>query len=112
MSKRRVTPPGTGPAAETRAGSPATGRPGDVERRPRRAVRDDARWLAVPALALAIALALTMLVPFLYMVSTSLMDEIEVFSHPPPLLPASPRWANYVDALTALPFDRASSCHW
>ncbi|MGD8277727.1 MAG: carbohydrate ABC transporter permease [Gemmatimonadota bacterium] len=67
---------------------------------------DDARWLTVPALALAIALALTMLVPFLYMVSTSLMDEIEVFSHPPPLLPASPRFANYVDALTALPFDR------
>jgi multiple sugar transport system permease protein len=71
-----------------------------------RASRDDARWLTVPALALAIALALTMLVPFLYMVSTSLMDEIEVFSHPPPLLPASPRFANYVDALTALPFDR------
>jgi len=71
-----------------------------------RASRDDARWLTVPALVLAIALALTMLVPFLYMVSTSLMDEIEVFSHPPPLLPASPRFANYVDALTALPFDR------
>jgi multiple sugar transport system permease protein len=69
-------------------------------------VRDDSRWLAVPALALALALALTMLVPFLYMVSTSLMDELEVFSHPPPLLPASPRWANYPDALTALPFDR------
>ena len=68
--------------------------------------RDDARWLAVPAFALAVALALTMLVPFLYMLSTSLMDEIEVFSHPPPLLPAHPRWANYTEALTALPFDR------
>lgn len=68
--------------------------------------RDDARWLAVPALALAVALAITMLVPFLYMLSTSLMDEIEVFSHPPPLLPARPRWANYTEALAALPFDR------
>jgi multiple sugar transport system permease protein len=68
--------------------------------------RDDARWLAVPAFALALALALTMLVPFLYMLSTSLMDEIEVFSHPPPLLPAHPRWANYTEALSALPFDR------
>jgi multiple sugar transport system permease protein len=29
-----------------------------------------------------------------------------VFSHPPPLLPAHPRWANYTEALTALPFDR------
>jgi multiple sugar transport system permease protein len=47
-----------------------------------------------------------MLVPFLYMISTSLMDELEVFSYPPPILPASPRWRNYSDALTALPFDR------
>lgn len=68
--------------------------------------RDDTRWLAVPALALALALALTMLVPFLYMLSTSLMDEIEVFAHPPPVLPADPRWSNYREALTALPFDR------
>jgi multiple sugar transport system permease protein len=56
--------------------------------------------------SLAAALALTMLVPFLYMISTSLMDELEVFSYPPPILPASPRWRNYSDALTALPFDR------
>jgi multiple sugar transport system permease protein len=81
------------------AGAPVPGR------RSRRS-GDDAGWLRVPALALAVALALTMLVPFLYMLSTSLMDELEVFSHPPPLLPAAPRWANYVDALTALPFDR------
>jgi multiple sugar transport system permease protein len=58
------------------------------------------------AWSLAAALALTMLVPFLYMVSTSLMDELEVFTYPPPVLPASPRWRNYADALTALPFDR------
>jgi ABC-type glycerol-3-phosphate transport system permease component len=35
--------------------------------------------------SLAAALALTMLVPFLYMISTSLMDELEVFSYPPPM---------------------------
>ncbi len=55
---------------------------------------------------LALGLALTMLVPFLYMVSTALMDELEVFAYPPPILPASPRWANFPEALTALPFDR------
>ena len=55
---------------------------------------------------LAIALGLASLVPFLYMISTSLMDEIEVYSYPPPILPAHPRWMNYIDALTALPFDR------
>lgn len=63
-------------------------------------------WLELMGYALAIGLALTMLVPFLYMVSTSLMDELEVFQFPPPLLPGSPRWANYPDALTALPFHR------
>lgn len=64
------------------------------------------RVLELLAWSLAAALALTMLVPFLYMVSTSLMDELEVFRYPPPVLPAAPRWSNYSDALTALPFDR------
>ena len=58
------------------------------------------------ALAFAVLLALTMLAPFLYMVSTSLMDELEVFKFPPPVLPAHPRFHNYPEALTALPFAR------
>lgn len=58
------------------------------------------------AIVLAVALALTMLAPFLYMVSTSLMDELEVFGFPTPVLPASPRFSNYPEALGALPFDR------
>ena len=89
--------------------SAAADGPGMRDRASRRLSRrghEDAGWLRLPALALALALAFTMLVPFLYMLSTSLMDEIEVFGHPPPLLPGSPRWANYADALTALPFDR------
>ncbi|MEO6443698.1 MAG: carbohydrate ABC transporter permease [Gemmatimonadaceae bacterium] len=56
--------------------------------------------------AAAILLAAVMLVPFLWMVSTALMDEFEVFQFPPPLLPASPQWHNFPDALTALPFGR------
>lgn len=55
---------------------------------------------------LALGLALAAAAPFLYMLSTSLMDELEVFGFPPPFLPSSPRWANYVEALTALPFHR------
>ena len=55
--------------------------------------------------ALALALALFTLAPFLWMLSTSLMDELEVFRYPPPVLPSSPRFANYPEALTALPFD-------
>lgn len=63
-------------------------------------------WTDLLVRALALGIAFTMLVPFLYMVSTSLMDEVEVFGYPPPLLPAVPRWANYPEALTTLPFDR------
>jgi multiple sugar transport system permease protein len=40
------------------------------------------------------------------MLSTSLMDELEVLSYPPPLIPARPRFENYPAALTALPFGR------
>ncbi len=61
-------------------------------------------WRHAAGYALAAALALVMLAPFLWMLSTSLMDEFEVFRYPPPLLPAAARWANYPEALTALPF--------
>lgn len=54
----------------------------------------------------AILLAAIMLVPFLWMLSTALMDEFEVYQYPPPLLPADPRWENFPAALTALPFGR------
>jgi multiple sugar transport system permease protein len=57
-------------------------------------------------LLLVAALAVATLAPFAVMVSTSLMDEFEVFRLPPPLLPRSPRWANYAEALAALPFGR------
>jgi len=56
--------------------------------------------------ALVILLALTMVAPFLYMVSRSLMAEAEVFQWPPRLLPASPHPENYTAAFTALPFGR------
>ncbi|UCC47432.1 MAG: carbohydrate ABC transporter permease [Gemmatimonadota bacterium] len=55
---------------------------------------------------LAIALGISMLVPFLWMISTSLMDEFEVFRFPPRLLPSDPVWSNYPNALTAAPFGR------
>ena len=55
---------------------------------------------------LAILLGVTMLMPFLWMVSTSLMNEFEVYQFPPRLLPARPVWSNYPDALTAAPFGR------
>jgi len=56
--------------------------------------------------ALTLVLALTMLAPFLWMISTSLMGELEVYEFPPRLLPRDPQWGNYVGALTARPFGR------
>ena len=54
--------------------------------------------------AVLIILGITMLIPFIWMVSTSLMTEIEVYQFPPRLLPKTPRWENYSNALTLLPF--------
>lgn len=51
-------------------------------------------------------LVFVMLLPFLWMLGTSLMDELSVFRIPPPIVPAPPRWRNYPEALTALPFAR------
>lgn len=51
-------------------------------------------------------LALVMLLPFLWMFGTSLMDEFAVFRFPPPLVPQPPRPQNYAEAWTALPFGR------
>jgi multiple sugar transport system permease protein len=60
-------------------------------------------WLYWSGLAL---LAFIMLLPFLWMLGTSLMDELAVFRFPPPFIPNPLRARNYPEALTALPFAR------
>lgn len=52
------------------------------------------------------ALAATFLFPFVWMVSTSLKPETEVFSWPPRLLPWPPVWSNYAEAWHIAPFGR------
>jgi multiple sugar transport system permease protein len=53
---------------------------------------------------LLVAGGVLMMVPFLWMISTSLKTRAEVFALPPTLLPANPRWENYTDMWNALPF--------
>jgi ABC-type glycerol-3-phosphate transport system permease component len=53
---------------------------------------------------LLIAGGLLMMVPFLWMITTSLKTRAEVFTVTPSLLPAVPRWQNYPDMWAALPF--------
>ena len=55
---------------------------------------------------LLLTLAGSMLIPFLWMISTSLMGELEVYQFPPKLLPSTPRWSNFAEAMTLQPFGR------
>src|SRR3954465_2609104 len=54
--------------------------------------------------ALLIAGGILMMVPFLWMITTSLKTRAEVFVQPPVLLPTQPRWENYTEMWSALPF--------
>lgn len=60
---------------------------------------------ALTYFALAL-LALSMLLPFLWMLATSLMTDLEVYQYPPKLLPAALRWENYGEAMQYQPFGR------
>jgi multiple sugar transport system permease protein len=50
--------------------------------------------------------AAVVMIPLLWMVSTSLKSASEVFAFPPKWIPNPPQWRNYVDAFKALPFDK------
>jgi multiple sugar transport system permease protein len=51
-------------------------------------------------------LALSMILPFLWMLNTSLMDELEVYQFPPKFLPSKFRLSNFVEAMKLQPFPR------
>jgi len=74
----------------------------------RRGVASTARWrrgasATVVYLLLAIV-SLIAIVPFLWMLSTSLKTVLESSTYPPTLLPAVPQWHDYADVLSAVPF--------
>ena len=53
-----------------------------------------------------IVLSLLSLIPFLWMISTSLKTRAEVFTYPPLLIPTHPQWENYLRVFQAFPFAR------
>lgn len=55
-------------------------------------------------IGLLVAGGILMMIPFLWMISTSLKTRAEVFAVPPTLLPNNPQWQNYPDMWNALPF--------
>src|SRR6266508_543919 len=77
--------------------------------RPRRRRQRREFW---PMLSLALAFvvltagAITMAVPLLWMVSTSLKNLAEANSFPPEWIPSQPRWGNYREIFERVPFAR------
>ena len=61
------------------------------------------RYLVYGALVL---IALSMLIPFLWMLSTSLMTDLEVYQFPPRFIPSVLHWSNFAEAMTMQPFGR------
>lgn len=49
---------------------------------------------------------LTMLLPFLWMIATALMNELEVYRFPPNFIPSTWRWSNFAEAMAMQPFAR------
>jgi ABC-type glycerol-3-phosphate transport system permease component len=54
---------------------------------------------------LLIVLSIIFILPFMWMVSTSLKQSQDVFTFPPQFLPTSFEWRNYIDGWTRLPFN-------
>ena len=50
--------------------------------------------------------ALTMVVPFIWMISTALKTNLEVFTFPPTFIPEVPQWNNFVDIFEIVPYGR------
>jgi multiple sugar transport system permease protein len=66
----------------------------------------DKNIMLVIVYALLLLGVAVVMVPFLWMISTSLKDASDLFVFPPEWIPNPVRWNNYPDAWNALPFDR------
>ncbi|QTH44176.1 carbohydrate ABC transporter permease [Cohnella sp. LGH] len=51
------------------------------------------------------AISLVMMVPFIWMISTSFKEPNEVFKYPPQLIPSTFRFENYADVFKLIPFE-------
>ncbi len=62
-------------------------------------------WKAITYILILLGVAIV-LVPFAWMISTSLKGSADVFTYPPQWIPRPAHYANYVEAWNALPFNR------
>ena len=71
--------------------------------RPQRLSKGDRMW-RVFVLAILFVGAAVMLLPFLWLVSSSFKNEVQIFQFPPQWIPDPIRWQNYIEAWTKRPF--------
>ncbi len=71
--------------------------------RKRDAKRIDRVWNGV-SIATMVLMAIIMLLPFVWLVSSSLKGQIQIFQYPPVWIPDPIHWDNYTNALTVKPF--------
>ena len=69
-----------------------------------KSLTDSRFWWQLFVWSVLIIIAFLMVLPFLWLVSSSLKLEQRVFEFPPSWLPNPVRWMNYYDALTYKPF--------
>ncbi|MDQ3654110.1 MAG: carbohydrate ABC transporter permease, partial [Chloroflexota bacterium] len=81
-------------------------RPAVKSKPQRRTLRADEVGVRTVVYGLILLGAAVVFVPFLWMLSTSLKQESQLFAYPPEWIPTPPQWHNYLDAWTALPFNR------
>lgn len=63
------------------------------------------RWTRRGLVQLTLAIiTVVFLVPMIWMASSSLKTNSEIFVFPPDIIPGRPRWQNYGDAVTSIPF--------
>lgn len=55
---------------------------------------------------LLISGSLFCIIPFIWLVRSSLMTMQEIFTMPPKILPSIPQWNNYIEMFTVLPFGK------
>ncbi len=68
-------------------------------RRPKKRIN----WGLILTYIVVIVVSLTMLLPFVWMLSASLKLDRDVFAFPIQWIPTEPRWQNYIDIWTKIP---------
>ncbi len=65
------------------------------------------QWLGPLAAYVTMTLiAIVVMIPLFWMISTSLKERWEIFAYPPEWIPSNPQWQNYREAFTKYPLGR------